>query len=1196
MNLLFKLMKNKFLLSVSILAFFSLSLFAQMQKNKGYPTANPDLRSEFVNPPKGYGNIPFYWWSGDRLNKERLKEQLEILSQSATDGFSVSYIHTDPEVDSVFNKNGYGLFGRTSPGNPPVFSEDWWNIWNWFSGECAQLGLGVGLDDYTIGWNGNGYYPDELDTMSVFQNYQGKLVIDSYSVNKGELFTCQLPERFLSAVAWPGRIDLSGYIHGKELKWKVPRTENYKIYVIHTENSYVLHPLHGKKLVEVYFDRFYHRMDSLGREGMNYFFQDELSYPINMLSWSDDFPQEFQRRKGYDVIPYLPALKEYIGAVTPKIRLDYADVLISLAEERYFEPIYRWHRDKGLIYGCDNLGRGKNPLAYVDYFRAISWYTAPGNDAPSRGSSFLETKVSSSVAHLYHRPRTWLEAFHSMGWGSSGSWLTQQIDHHFIAGGNLVCMHGLYYSTHGGWWEWAPPCFHFRMPYWPHMKKWLEYTERMSYVLSQGKHICDIALVYPTDALQAYPDKNPDRVFDLALRLSNKGLDYDFVDYHSLRKAISDGKHLSISGNQYKILILADMKAVHYTTLLAARDFYRAGGIVLATDDLPIATSNRGEGDKEIDAILQELFGLTAQEALAGKEGEKQINKRGGIGWYLKSGQIPDNIYSLIMPDFKPLQGEGKVLHRKIGKRDFYMVMNVPKDSECFFRSKGKLELWNAMDGSITTYPVLRQTEDGTYVKLRKDYANSYLFVFSSGEPVYECNEDTVQKPVKKIRLSDDWYVKLIPTLNNKWGDFRLPASNHMIGAEARSFHFAPEDEMQGNAWTQEEFVDSTWEESFYGYGPQAVISWGDTTAIHKDTLSYSWKYGVWDQPGSQGWHGLKGKVSDGFFILNKGGTQSFETFVYADTIGNYTIVQDGVDASVIEVNGKSVTASDKIHLLPGWHHLSVLYYNTKKQNYQSQTGSFRDTRKRGAVVFLPENAPLPEKTSVYSDSIAMKWFYANHLRYDLYKGQHKRWCYRFKSVPGLKGLDLWAYGKDLKMWINGNKVADSCIEVEHADNLCHYRIVLPEVLEHLSTVAFSLETMTGYQATLALSEPIKLFTEDGIMRIGDWSKMGSLRFYSGGINYAQSVHIPKNLSGKKITLDLGEIIATCEVKVNGSLVGILLSPPYQLDITPYIKEGNNKVEILVYSTLANHYQTTPTPYRGDPKAGLIGPVNLLIE
>lgn len=67
--------------------------------------------------------------------------------------------------------------GRTSPGDPPVFSEDWWNIWNWFSEECAHWGLGVGLDDYTIGWSGNGYYPDELDTMSVFRITKGSWLL-----------------------------------------------------------------------------------------------------------------------------------------------------------------------------------------------------------------------------------------------------------------------------------------------------------------------------------------------------------------------------------------------------------------------------------------------------------------------------------------------------------------------------------------------------------------------------------------------------------------------------------------------------------------------------------------------------------------------------------------------------------------------------------------------------------------------------------------------------------------------------------------------------------------------------------------------------------------------------------------------------------------------------------------------------------
>lgn len=41
-----------------------------------------------------------------------MKEQLDILSASATDGFAVSYIHMDPEVDVGEMKDGYGLSGK----------------------------------------------------------------------------------------------------------------------------------------------------------------------------------------------------------------------------------------------------------------------------------------------------------------------------------------------------------------------------------------------------------------------------------------------------------------------------------------------------------------------------------------------------------------------------------------------------------------------------------------------------------------------------------------------------------------------------------------------------------------------------------------------------------------------------------------------------------------------------------------------------------------------------------------------------------------------------------------------------------------------------------------------------------------------------------------------------------------------------
>ncbi|MCD8260594.1 MAG: hypothetical protein LUD15_03130 [Bacteroides sp.] len=263
-------------------------------------------------------------------------------------------------------------------------------------------------------------------------------------------------------------------------------------------------------------------MDEQGKKGINYFFQDELEYHLGFNSWAEDLPHYFKEMKGYDILPCLPALKYYIGDVTPKIRLDFAQVITRMSEERYFKPIFDWHNDKGLLYGCDNYGRGTNPLYYLDYFRMSGWFTAPGNDAPSLGSSFLQTKVSSSVSHLYDRPRTWLEAFHSMGWDSAGEWLSSQLDHHLVAGGNLLCLHGLYYSTHGGWWEWAPPCFHFRMPYWPHMKKWLKYAERLSYLLSQGEHICDIGILYPTESMQAYPDANPHLCFAVADQLSRE--------------------------------------------------------------------------------------------------------------------------------------------------------------------------------------------------------------------------------------------------------------------------------------------------------------------------------------------------------------------------------------------------------------------------------------------------------------------------------------------------------------------------------------------------------------------------------------------------------------------------------------------------------------------------------------------------
>ncbi len=78
-----------------------------------------------------------------------------------------------------------------------------------------------------------------------------------------------------------------------------------------------------------------------------------------------------------------------------------------------------------------------------------------------------------------------------------------------------------------------------------------------------------------------------------------------------------------------------------------------------------------------------------------------------------------------------------------------------------------------------------------------------------------------------------------------------------------------------------------------------------------------------------------------------------------------------------------------------------------------------------------------------------------------------------------------------------------------------------------------------------------------------------------------------------EVILDLGKVVATAEVRVNGQTAGVRVAPPWRVDITAQVRPGENRIEVLVYNTLANHYLTIPTNYRGDLISGLLGPVTL---
>lgn len=133
--------------------------------------------------------------------------------------------------------------------------------------------------------------------------------------------------------------------------------------------------------------------------------------------------------------------------------------------------------------------------------------------------------------------------------------------------------------------------------------------------------------------------------------------------------------------------------------------------------------------------------------------------------------------------------------------------------------------------------------------------------------------------------------------------------------------------------------------------------------------------------------------------------------------------------------------------------------------------------------------------------------------------------------------------------------------------------------------------------------------------QLADWSQHAdsSIRYYSGTATYAKTISwAGKKQPTQRIWLDLGQIANIAEVTVNGQPCGIVWTPPYRVDITSQLKEGDNQVTIAVSNTWANRLigdnrlpesqriTRTTAPFRlaGKPllPAGLLGPVRLMGE
>ncbi|MHB1035133.1 MAG: glycosyl hydrolase [Pirellulales bacterium] len=1230
-----------------------------------------DVLPGFRQPPRGFGVVPFYWWLGDPLTKERLGWELEQLADMGICGLQINYAHTD---------RGGRSYGLTMPSDPPLFSADWWKLVGWFMTEAKKRGIAVSLSDYTLGI-GQGWSVDVM--LRAHRELTGAQL---------RLVTGDVPADALTSAEVRG-----------------PDGKSQRVAVRAEKAPYSLDPMNpssGAAYAKSFFGQFEEHFPGEGGKGLDFFFSDEMGFGVGGRLWTARFAEEFKNRKGYDIIPELPALFFDTGPRTPKVRLDYSDVMVSLSEEGFFKPVFDWHQQRGMTMGCDHGGRGRDVLEFGDYFRTQRWNQGPGSDQPGLGKDLIKAKVASSIAHLYQRPRVWLEGYYGSGWGTTPAGVVDATFADFVMGYNLLSFHGLYYSTHGGWWEWAPPCNTYHMPYWQHMRGFLRCVERLSYLLSQGHHRCDVAIVYPVAPMEAGMG-GPEAVraaFDTGSQVYADGIDFDFIDWQSLARAKVVGRELHVSGEVYRVLVLPAMKAVRFSTLEKALAFHRAGGVVLAVGALPEASDRVGRNDPQLAAMVKELFPKGPDSDVAAR--------------------VPGRDFEISESSATGRTTPAYVTHRKLGARDLYAVYGVSQGTACKFRAAGNVEWWDPWTGQAHPLPVRSQANGVTEAAMPLSEKEIQLIVFTPGAAATQKPEPASR--MTTVELSGEWEFELKPMLDNRFGDYHWPPTPTLVGAEARQVEYA-EGRRPDGPWRR---VTASFGPHFWKLGPVAPV--GDEAALKPDArwkaCEFSWRWGLERDPGHQGYHGLKGEVHDeliglGTLRLTATGT-AYEkegdgcyylwTTVVAPREMTAYAVTGVLKPAGVWLNG-AVVKDTALHLKAGANPLllryeqvgstffvvattpapvqaeafspaaSWIWYPNEKVNSerwfrksfdldadpaqarlritcdnayevsinatpigsgdrwetvqeydvaralrrgrneivirarngggeagliaeltagaariatddswrcaQTENGEAVDAQKVGSFIGSlwykhpngpPQLAPptVEGQPQFTGSPLATRWWNdAAVLPFDTRPDEKTPvgW-YRFTAPPGLRAMTVSARGR-VQAWVNGTELAAE-----------GGKLVVAKPVATPAPVLLRIEQERGCYGGAALTEPIRLECVPGRMSLGDWSRIDGLLSYSGGASYRKVVTIPR---ARRVVLDLGDVAASAEVRVNGQAAGTRVSPPWRFDITSLVRAGENRIEVLVCNTLANHYTTVPTRYRGATTSGLLGPVTL---
>ncbi|HEY4337857.1 MAG TPA: glycosyl hydrolase, partial [Puia sp.] len=267
------------------------------------------------------------------------------------------------------------------------------------------------------------------------------------------------------------------------------------------------------------------------------------SWECGSQNWSPVFRAEFKKRRGYDLLQFLPAMTGVPVAGAEKSEQFLHDIRQTIAE-LIRDEFYVTLKNLAHAHGCSFSAESVAPTMTSDAMLHFSeadipmgefWLRSPTHDKPN------DILDAVSGAHLYGKNLIQAEAFTELreAWDESPAMLKPLQDRNYALGINRLVFHVF---THNPWMDRRPGMtlggvgtfLQRDQTWWPLAKAWIDYTQRCQWLLQQGRPVADIAVftgeelprraILPERLVNILPGLvGPERIAAETRRLENKG-------------------------------------------------------------------------------------------------------------------------------------------------------------------------------------------------------------------------------------------------------------------------------------------------------------------------------------------------------------------------------------------------------------------------------------------------------------------------------------------------------------------------------------------------------------------------------------------------------------------------------------------------------------------------------------------------